>query len=135
MGLSGFGAGFDEVKTQAVVQRGMLRARRTQHIGSEPAVARAGFNQIKRIRNREFGIEDVERLGDLPLEQLAEQRPDVDAGKEIARASGLLGRAGVVAELGVVEREIHERVHRHRAAFTNHFFNRQSFLTGTNSSF
>ena len=34
--------------------------------------------------------------------------PDIDAGKKIARASGLLGRAGVVAELRMVERDLHE---------------------------
>ena len=61
----------------------------------------------------------LRHLGDLDLEQVAEQRADVDAGKKIARASGSLGGAGVVAELGVVEREIHERGHRQRAAFAD----------------
>ena len=65
-------------------------------------------------------------FGDLDFEQFAEDRPDVDAGKKIARAPGSLGGAGVIAELGMVEREIHERGHRNGAALTNHISNRQS---------
>ena len=60
-------------------------------------------------------------LGDLDFEQLAEHRADVDAGKKIARAPGSLGGAGVVAELGIVEREVHERGHRQGTAFPDQF--------------
>ena len=67
-------------------------------------------------------------LGELDFEQLAEERADVDAGKKIARAAGTLGRAGVVAELGIVEREIHERGHRQGTAFTDQISNRQSAI-------
>ena len=55
-------------------------------------------------------------LGESDCEQLAEERADIDAGKKIARAAGSLGRAGVVTELGIVEREVHERGDRERAA-------------------
>ena len=131
MGAPGLGAGFDQVKTKPVVQSGMPLARRAEDIGGEPAVARAGFDEIEesaRTRRAMSRIENLGHLGDLLFEQVAEQRPDVDAGKKIARASRPLGRAGVVAELGIVKREIHERGHRHRAAFTNHIFNRQSSI-------
>ncbi len=64
--------------------------------------------------------EDVCHLGDLDFQELAEEGADVHAGKKIARASGSFGRAGVVAEPGMVEREVHERGHRHRAAITHH---------------
>src|SRR5262245_41916481 len=57
-------------------------------------------------------------LGDLRFEQLAEQGTDVDAGKKIARATRTSGGAGVITELGMVKRELHERGHRQRTAFT-----------------
>ncbi len=63
--------------------------------------------------------QDAGHLGDLLGEQLAEQRTDVDAGKKIARASRALDGAGVVAEVGMIERGIHERGHRHGAAFAD----------------
>ena len=79
----------------------MPLARRAQDVGGEPTVAGAGFHQIERAGDPALrGLENVGHLGDLQLEQIAEQRPDVDAGKKIARASRPLGRAGVVAELG-----------------------------------
>ena len=65
-------------------------------------------------------------LGELNFQQLAKKSTHVDAGKKIARAAGSLGRTGVVAELGIVERQIHERRHREGAALTNHISNRQS---------
>ena len=61
--------------------------------------------------------EEARHLRDLDLEQLAEDRPDIDAGKKIARPPGTLGGAGVVAEVWMVEREVHERGHREGAAF------------------
>ncbi len=73
-------------------------------------------------------------FGELHFEQLAEERSDVDAGKKIARAAGTLGRAGVVTELVVVEREIHERGHREGTALPNQIGD-QSFLIGTKISF
>ena len=65
-------------------------------------------------------------LGELNFQQLAKKSTHVDAGKKIARAAGTLGRAGVIADLGIVECEIHERGHRQGAAFPNHISNRQS---------
>ena len=55
-------------------------------------------------------------LGDLHFEQLTEERTHIDAGKKIARASRSLGRAGVVTVFRIVQREVHERGHRHGAA-------------------
>ena len=72
-------------------------------------------------------------LGDLDGEQFTEERPDVDAGKKIARASGTAGGAGVVTELWMVEREVHERGHRQRAAFTDDVGD-HSLRTVTNTS-
>ena len=116
--------------------------RGAQDVGGETTVGRTGLYEIKLgIRGSGFGIRDSglgtrgsglgtrgsglgargagcenrEHLGELRGEQLAEQRPDVDARKKIARASRSSGRAGVVADLGVVERELHERGHRQRA--------------------
>src|SRR5689334_7385332 len=73
-------------------------------------------------------VQQREHLGDLNLEQLAEDGADVDAGKKIARAARSSGGAGVVAELVVVEREIHERGDRHRAALTNQIRNPHSAI-------
>jgi hypothetical protein len=50
-------------------------------------------------------LQNLPHLGKLLCEQLAEDRSDVDAGKKIARAASLLGRAGVVAKLRMVERD------------------------------
>ena len=72
-------------------------------------------------------------LDDLDGEQFTEQRPDVDARKKIARAPGSSGGAGVVAELGMVEREVHERGHGERAAFTDDVGD-HSLRTVTNTS-
>jgi hypothetical protein len=58
-------------------------------------------------------------FGELCFEELAEHGADVDARKKIARAAGTLARAGVVAELGMVERKLHERGHRQGATFTD----------------
>ncbi len=134
MGVAGLGAGLDQVKTKPVVQSGMPLARRAEYIGGEPAIARAGFDQIEDPESGNSESRISTHLGDLLFEQIAKQRPDIDGGKKIARASRPLGRAGVVAELGVVEREIHERGHRHRAAFTNQIFNRQSSICNRQSS-
>jgi hypothetical protein len=64
-------------------------------------------------------LKQPHHFGNLDGKQFAEQRADVDAGEEVAGAAGPLRRAGVVPEVWVVKREIHERGHRHRAAFTN----------------
>src|SRR5204863_4356368 len=79
-------------------------------------------------------VQDLRHFRDLHGEELAEDRADVDAGKKIARAAGSPGRAGVVAELGVVKREIHERGHRHRPAFANHVSDMRSTISNRQSS-
>src|SRR5439155_7736806 len=96
--------------------------RGAQDVGGETAVGRTGLYEIETglgIWDSGFGIrrtENREHLGELHREQLPEERPDVDARKKIARASRSAGRAAVVADLGVVEHELHERGHRQRAA-------------------
>ena len=72
-------------------------------------------------------------FGELNLDELAEERPHVDARKKIARAPGTAGSAGVVAELGMVEREVHERGDGERAAFTDDVRD-HSLRTVTNTS-
>ena len=115
------------MQTDGVVEVGMMRLRRAQDVGGQPPVAGAGFDQVE-AGSLKSEIRNLKYFGELDFEELAEQRPDVDAGKKIARAAGSLGRAGVVAELGIVEREVHERGHRQGAALTNHISNRQSAI-------
>ena len=62
---------------------------------------------------------DIGHLGELNFQQLAEERPDVDAGKKIARAPGSSGGAGVVAELGMTESEQHIVGNRYRPGSFN----------------
>src|ERR1700704_6428478 len=92
-----------------------------QDVGCETAISGACFDEIERRDRRTAlaGGEDVCHLGDLSREQLTKDRSDIDAGKKIARAAGSLGRAGIVAQLGMIERQIHERGHREWPAFVN----------------
>ncbi len=132
------GADLDEVETEAIVERGVAPPDRAQDVGRQPAVARAGLDEIERgTRGSGLGASrsrgHLERAG--LREKLAEERPDVDAGKKIARAARSLGGAGVVADVGVVEREVHERGHGQRAAFLDEVSSRRySFLTVTKIS-
>ena len=77
------------------------------------------MHKLRALRSPRFGLEETGHLRDLDFEQFAEDRPDVDAGKKIARAPGSLGGAGVIADVRIVEREIHERGHGQRAAFAD----------------
>src|SRR5262245_50880985 len=106
------------MQPQRIVKRAIPVARNAQDVSRQTAVSCAYFDEIA-IWNLECGIENAGHLGELDFEELAEERADVDAGKKIARATGSLVGAGVVAELGMVEREVHERGHRHRAAFAD----------------
>src|ERR1700758_1683147 len=114
-------------------KRRIATASSAQDVGRESAVSGAGFDQIK-DRRRRRGLrtplgslsvlsvlcgKNCRHLGDLNLEELAKEGADIDAGKKIARASRPPGRAGVVAELGIVKSRLHERGHRHRAALTD----------------
>src|SRR5262245_36899865 len=84
-------------------------------VGGKAAVACARFDQVEHVDRglrASFPIcrerrKQLRHLGDLDLEEVAEYRADVDAGKKIARAAGPLRRAGVIAELGVIKRQIH----------------------------
>ena len=115
------------MELEAGEQIGMAIPCRAQDIGGESSVAGACLNQIdRRLLTADCRLENAGHLADLELEQFSEERADIDAGKEIARASRPLGHAGVVTEFGIVKREIHERGHRHRAACTNDIFNPNS---------
>ena len=117
-------AGLDEMEPDAIVERRLAEPQRAQNVGGQSAVARPGLEEIETgVGIRGSGFEDREHLRELPREQLAEERADVDAGKKIARASRSLGRAGVVTDLGIVKREIHERGHRQQAALLDPFAN------------
>ena len=109
-----------------------------QHGVRKAAVAGAGFDERER---RADGTEPFGHLGELQGEQFAKERTEVDAGDEIARASRTSGGARVVAELGMVEREVHERGHSDGAALmdarANQVGDRQqtySFRTVRNTS-
>ena len=52
--------------------------------------------------------EQPKHVAELFREQLAEDGTDIHAGKKIARAACSLGRAGVIAVLWMVERDVHE---------------------------
>src|SRR5207253_11132373 len=119
---SGVGARFDEMETERIVERGIATFRGAQDVRGETTIARTRLDEIEPgfgIGDSGLATEEARHLGELNFEQLAEQRADVDAGKEIARAARTPGGAGVVAKLRMVERELHERGHRNRAAFTD----------------
>ena len=80
----------------------------------EAAVTGAGFDERER---RACGSEKGGHLGNLRGDELAEQWPEIGAGHKIARGSGSTGRAGVVTKLVVIQRAVHERGDRERAAF------------------
>ena len=134
-----FIAGLHEVQAERVVESRIAVSCRTQDVGGQTAIAGAGFDEIEAPDRRGSRALDFLRVrrglrgqgahfSELDFQQLAEEGPDVDAGKKIARAAGSLGRTGVVAEVGVVERQIHERGHRHRAAFTDDIGDRRSAM-------
>ena len=117
-------ARFDEMQSHADRRTRDRGARGAQDVADSrplpaPASTRstasaAGALRDLRLTSRMSAISAI-----WTCEQLAEDRPDVDAGKKIARAPGTLGGAGVVAGSRVVERELHERGHGDRAAFTD----------------
>src|SRR5437667_370328 len=79
----------------------------------------AGLDEVERLVASEHGGHFIQ----LTFKELTEQRTGVDAGQKIARATGSPVGAGVVTELGMVKRQLHERGHRHRTAFTDYFNN------------
>src|SRR5204863_9066335 len=100
----------------------MTVSRGSENVRRQAAIPRARLDEIKSwlgARGWGLGCKQRRHLCDLHREQFAEYRADVDAGKKIARAAGTLGRAGVVAVIGIVERELHERGHSERTAITD----------------
>ena len=97
------------------------------------AVAGACFDQIGVQGWAASVANELEHLSKLHREQFAEERADVDAGEEVARTARPPSRASVVAEGGMVEREVHERGHGERAAFTDDVGD-HSLRTVTNTS-
>ena len=104
-------AGFDENEPGRPVGVGMSGGERVEHIACELTVGGTGLDEIECRGAADEGPHLRELLG----EQLAEERAHIDAGKEMARASGLPGRASVEAEAGMVETQLHERGERHGA--------------------
>ena len=104
-------AGFDENEPGRPVGVGMSGGERVEHIACELPVGGTGLDEIECRGAADEGPHLRELLG----EQLAEQRAHIDAGEEMARASGLPGRAGVEAEARMVETQLHERGERHGA--------------------
>jgi serine protease Do len=96
--IAGDGARFDQIQIGGTIELRRPIARCAQDVGGETAVARSSLHQIEVLRASR-GPQDFAHLLDLDGEELTEDRADVDAGKEIARAPGTSGRAGVVAEL------------------------------------
>jgi hypothetical protein len=118
------GADLDQVESQPFIHCGVVPPNRTQDIRRQPAVSRAGLDEIKSgLGARDSGLEQSSHFENLLSEKRAEDGSDVDAGKKIARAARSLGGAGVVTDVGIVEREVHERGHSHRAAFLNELAN------------
>src|SRR5439155_26450029 len=97
------------------VKRRRAVARGAQDVGRQPAVPGAGLDEVERLVASEHGGHLIQ----LTFTELTEQRTGVDAGKKIAPATGSPVGAGVVTELGMVKRQLHERGHRHRTAFTD----------------
>ena len=113
--LRGAGGGrlFDEREADGGVEVGVVSrcaaSRMSRDSRPLPAPASTRSNRSGGSDPAAVGANaDLPHLGELLRQQLAEDRPDVDAGKKIARAPRLLGRAGVVAKLRMVERDLHE---------------------------
>ena len=92
------------------VELGIDALRGVEHITGQTPGSRARLDEIEVGAFGDLVAIGPEppHLGELLCQQLAKDRPDIDAGKKIARAPRFLGRAGVVTELGMVERELHE---------------------------
>src|ERR1051325_4357061 len=101
------------MQTDGVVEGGIAPFRGAQNVGGQTAVSSTGLDQIETLKSE---FRTLKYLGELDFQELSEQRAHIDARKKTARAPRTLGGAGVVAERGIVEREIHERGHRHGAA-------------------
>src|SRR5262249_4613869 len=125
---------FDEMQANPIEQASVPGAHGSEDVRSEPSVARTGFNQVDcRLStvDRRLTIVDhrLSHLDNLDGEKLAEEGPDVDAGKKLARTARSLGRAGVIPDRWIVKGKVHERGHRHRAAFANPINDAQCFAT------
>jgi hypothetical protein len=96
--LPGLGARLDEVESNGVVEGGMSSACGAGDIAGETSVPGAGFDEVE-ILAAGSGTQNSRHLVQLYFQQLPEQRPDIHAGKKIARAARALGGAGVVTEV------------------------------------
>src|SRR6185503_17990688 len=106
--ITGDSAALNQMQPEAIEEGRVTAPNGAQDVGGKPSVAGTGFDEIETGIRMGGGRQQCRHFGKLNPQKLAEERPDIDAGKKIARASGSLGRAGVVAELGVVESQIHE---------------------------
>ena len=93
----------DQRQAQRPVEVGAGRRQVVQDVAGQAPAPGARLHQGRRAA----GGGQPPHLGELARQQRAEHRSAVDAGKEIARATGPPVGAGVVAELRMVERQVH----------------------------
>ena len=94
-----------EVHLHRLITRRRSCRQRVEHVAHEASVARGRLDEIEGGGT----VHQRPALRDLRGQAATEQRSDVDAREEVARASGPARFARVVAERGVVERQLHER--------------------------
>ena len=99
---------------------------RPEHVGCQSPISCTDLHKIEWAG----GNEEARHLGHLVGDQIAEKGTYVDAGEEVARLPCSPGDTRVVTEVGVVEREVHERGHRRRAAFMDELGNLQAVSVG-----
>src|SRR4029077_19306950 len=90
-------ARLDQMQAERVVERGVALPGRAEDVGREPSAARARLDEIEEshrrarreksllcvLRDLRGCFQQPRHLLELDLEELAEERPDVDAGKKI----------------------------------------------------
>jgi len=126
----GLRASLHEMRRDGVVERRMAEGCGVENVPAQAAIARGRFDEIEPGRGPVAAAQFEPEFGEPLGKQRPEDRPDIDAGKEIARAARPLGRTGVVADLGRVEREVHELGHRDGAPLTDAFGDERAAVGG-----
>ena len=80
--VGGDAAAIDQGDVQGIVEQRMLALRRIQHVTRKPAIARAGFDEVKPVRARPAKLRPQFRQ--LRREDLPEQRSDIDVREEVS---------------------------------------------------
>ena len=120
-GGPGLGAAIHEVRRDGAVERGVPLPGGVEDVAGQSAVAGGRLDEVDARRPIRPVAHAPPPRGEALGKQGAEHGADIDAGKEIARAARPSGRTGVVADLGRVEREVHELGHRDGAPLTDAF--------------